>query len=58
MVFEGYFKNTNEGQMKNRFSNEVGHRFWLQDPFNHLNKEWKASYIATVFHQILEFLHV
>jgi hypothetical protein len=58
MVFEGCFKNTNEGQMESRFSNEVGHRFWLQDSFNHLNKEWKASYIAAVLHQILEFLHI
>jgi hypothetical protein len=26
VVFERYFKNTNEGQMMSRFSNEVSHR--------------------------------
>jgi hypothetical protein len=29
VVFEGYFENTNEGQMMSRLSEEVGHRHWL-----------------------------
>jgi hypothetical protein len=36
VIFEGCFKNTNESQMVSRFSNEVGHHFWLRGPFNHL----------------------
>jgi hypothetical protein len=32
VVFEGCFKNTNEGQMVSRFSNEVGHRFLATRP--------------------------
>jgi hypothetical protein len=58
VIFERCFKNTNEGQMVNRFSNEVGHRLWLQGPLNHLSGERRANYIAVVLCQILEFLHV
>ena len=37
VVFERCFENTNEGQVVNRFSNEVRHYLWLQSLFNHLN---------------------
>ena len=39
VVFEECFKNTNEGQLVSRFSNEIGHCFWFQDPLNYLNRE-------------------
>ena len=58
MVFEGCFKNTNEGQMVSRFSNEVGHRLWLEGPLTYLSVEQRASYISAVLRQILEFLYV
>ena len=35
-----------------------GHRLYLQGPLNHLGSERRASYIASVLRQILEFLHV
>ena len=41
-----------------RLSNDIGHRLWLQGPFNHLGSERKANYIAKVLRRILEFLHV
>lgn len=58
VVFEGCFENTNEGQMVSRFSNEIGHRLWLHGPLNHLSRERKASYIASVLRRIMEFLDV
>jgi hypothetical protein len=58
MVFQKCFKNTNEDQMVSCFSNKVDHYFWLQGPFIYLGEEWRANYIAVVFHQILQFLHV
>jgi hypothetical protein len=58
IVFEGCFQNTNEGHMVSRLSNEIGHRLWLQGPLNHLDGKRQATYIVTVLHQILEFLHV
>jgi hypothetical protein len=58
VVFEGCFKNTNNGQIVSYFSNEVGHRFWLQSPLNHLNGEQRTNYIVVVLYQILELLHV
>jgi hypothetical protein len=54
VVFERCFENTNEGQIVNRFSNEVGHHIWLQGPFNHLSREWKANYIVAVFCQFFK----
>lgn len=57
LVFEGCFNNTSEGQMVSRYSNEVGHRLWLQGPLNYLSSERRASYISAVLHQILEFLY-
>jgi hypothetical protein len=39
MVFEGFFENTNEGQIVSRFSNEVGYCLWLRGPLNHLSGE-------------------
>ena len=58
VVFEGCFENTNEGQMVSRFSNEIGHRLWLHGPLNHLSRERKASYIASVLRRIMEILDV
>ena len=58
VVFEGCFENTNEGQMVSRFSNEIGHRLWLHGPLNHLSRERRASYIASVLRRIMEFLEV
>jgi hypothetical protein len=58
VVFQGCFENTNEGQIISRFSNELGHRLWLQGPFNHLSGQQRPKYITIILHQILEFLHV
>ena len=56
--FEGSFENNNEVQMVTRLSNDIGHRLYLQSSLNHLGSERRASYIASVLRQILEFLHV
>ena len=56
VVFEENFENNNEVQMMTRFSDDIGYCLYLQGPLNHLDSEWRASYIASVFHQILEFL--
>ena len=58
VVFEGSFENINEVQMVIRLSDDIGHRLYLQDLLNHLDSKWRASYIASVLRQILEFLHV
>ena len=58
VIFEGSFENNNEVQMVSRLSNDIGHRLYLQGPLNHLGSERRASYIASVLCQILEFLHV
>jgi hypothetical protein len=58
VVFEGCFENTNAGYMVIRLFDDIGHRFWLQGPLNHLGGEWRANYIAEVLRRILEFLHV
>jgi hypothetical protein len=58
LVFEGCFSNTNEGQMVSRYSNEVGHRLWLQEPLTYLSNEQRSSFISVMLHQILEFLYV
>ena len=58
VVFEGSFENNNEVQTVTRLSDDIGHRLYLQGPFNHLGSERRASYIASVLRQILEFLHV
>jgi hypothetical protein len=58
VVFKGCFQNTNEGQMVSCLFDEVDHRLWFQGPLNHLSGERRASYIAVVLCQILEFLHV
>ena len=58
VVFEGSFENNNEVQTVTRLSDDIGHRLYLQSPLNHLGSERKASYIASVLRQILEFLHV
>ena len=36
VMFEGYFENTNEIQMVTHLSDDIGHRFYLQDPLIHL----------------------
>jgi hypothetical protein len=58
VVFKGYFENTNAGHIVTLFSDNIGHRLWLQNPLNHLGGERKANYIAKVLRCILEFLHV
>ena len=58
VVFEGSFENNNEVQTVTRLSDDIGHRLYLQGPLNHLGSKWRASYIASVLCQILEFLHV
>lgn len=58
VVFEGCFENTNEAQMISRLSGEMGHRIWLHGPFNLLNRERRAIYVASVLQRILEFLDV
>jgi hypothetical protein len=58
VVFERCFENTNVGYMVTRFSNDIGHRRWLQGLLNHLGGERRANYIAEVLRRILEFLHV
>ena len=58
VVFEGISENNNEVQTVTRLSDDIGHRFYLQGPLNHLGSERMASYIASVLCQILEFLHV
>jgi hypothetical protein len=58
VVFEGCFENTNAGHMVTRFSDDIGHRLWLQGPLNHLGGERRANYIVEVLRRILEFLHV
>ena len=58
VVFEGSFENNNEVQTVTRLSDDIGHRLYLQGSLNHLGSERRASYIASVLRQILEFLHV
>lgn len=58
MVFEGCFENTTEGSMVTRVSSEVGHRLWLQGSLNHLSRERRSNYIASILLRILEFLDV
>lgn len=58
MVFEGCFENTTEGSTVTRVSSEVGHRLWLQGSLNHLSRERRSSYIASLLLRILEFLDV
>ena len=58
MVFEGYFKNIHGIQMVTYFSDDIGHCLYLQDPLTHLSGEWRATYIAVVLPQILDFLHI
>ena len=48
VVFEGSFENNNEVQMVTRFSDDIGHRLYLQGPLNHLGSKRRASYIASV----------
>ena len=43
MVFEGCFENNVGEQMVSCISNDGGHRFWLQGPFNLLTKERRAN---------------
>ena len=58
VVFEGSFENNNEVQTMTRLSDDIGHRLYLQGPLNHLDSKRMASYIDSVFCQILEFLYV
>ena len=58
VIFEGGFENNNEVQMVTRLSDDIGHHFYLQGTLNHLDSNWRASYIASIFRQILKFLHV
>ena len=58
VVFEGSFENNNEVQTVTRLSDDIGHRLYLLGPLNHLGSKRRASYIATVLRQILEFLYV
>ena len=48
MVFEGCFENTNGVQMVTRFSDDIGHRFYLQDLLIHLGGEQRATYIVVI----------
>jgi hypothetical protein len=58
VVFEGCFKNTNTDHMVTCLSDNIGHRLWLQSPFNHLGGERKVNYFAEVFRDILKILYV
>ena len=58
VVFERSLENKNEVQMLIHLSNDIGHHLYLQGPLNHLDSKQRASYIALVFCQILEILHV
>ena len=58
VIFEGNFENNNEVQTVTRFSDEIGHRLYLQGLLHHLGSKWRENYIALVLRQILEFLHV
>ena len=58
MVFEGCFENTNGVQMVTRLSDAIGHRLYLQGQLTHLGGERRATFIAAVLRQILDFLHV
>ena len=58
MIFEGCFENNCEEQMVSRISDDGGHRFWLQGPFNLLTRERRANYVAAILLRILEFLSV
>lgn len=58
VVFEGCFENTAEESTVTRIASEVGHRLWLQGPLNHLSRERRSNYIATILLRILEFLSV
>jgi hypothetical protein len=53
VVFKGCFENTNANYMVIHFYNDIGHRLWLQGPFNHLGGERRANYIAEVLRHIL-----
>jgi hypothetical protein len=44
--------------MVTRVSSEVGHRLWLQGSLNHLSRERRSNYIASILLRILEFLDV
>ena len=58
VVFERSFENNNEVQTVTRLSDDIVHRIYLQGLLNHLGSERRASYIISVFRQILKFLHV
>ena len=58
VVFERSFENNNEIQMMTQLSDDIEHCLYLQDPLNHFGNKRKATYIALVFCQILELLHV
>jgi hypothetical protein len=58
VVFEGCFENTNTDHMVTCLSDNIGHRLWLQSPFNHLGGERKVNYFAEVFRDILKILYV
>ena len=55
VIFEGSFENNNEVQMVTRLSDDIGHRLYLQGLLNHLGSKRRASYIASLLHQILKF---
>jgi hypothetical protein len=57
-VFEGCFENTNAGHMVTCFSDDIGHRLWLQGLLNHLGGKRRANYITDMLRHILEFLYV
>ena len=58
VVFERSFENNNEIQTVTQLFDDIGHHLYLQGPLNHLGSKRRASYIASVLRQILEFLHV
>ena len=58
VVFGGSFENNIEVQTMTQLSDDIRHRLYLQGALNYLGSKRKASYIALVLHQILEFLHV
>lgn len=58
LVMEGCFENNGENQMVTRFTDELGHRLWLQGPLNYLTRERRTVFISSLLLRILEFLQV
>ena len=48
VVFKENFENNNEVQTATQLSDNIEHYLYLQGSLNHLDNEWRASYIALV----------